>query len=90
MIMKKIKTNKNLKNQHPSWNTDAIVFLAQITHKTTVCMQARTKLILIIADGPIQAVPSPDSVGHYKKSGNTSTSFLAEKSRAIAISIQKN
>ena len=90
VIIKKMSTNKNLKNQHPSWKTEAIVFLAHIMHSTIACKQASTKLILMIAEGPMHAVGSSSSPGHYKKSGKWSTSFLAEKSKAIAMRIQKN
>ena len=54
-------TAENFNSQQPSWNTDANVFLARIIQKTIPWKQAKTKLILIIAEGPRQAVLSPDS-----------------------------
>jgi len=58
---KAIITAANFNSQHPSWNTDANVFLARIMQKTIPWKQAKTKLILMIAEGPRHAVLSPDS-----------------------------
>lgn len=80
----------NLNIQQPSWKTDANVFLASSMQKTNKWKHARTKLILIIAEGPKQADPSPDSYGHYRKSGNMLTKCGAKKRIVTAIIIQKS
>lgn len=88
--IKNTRTKRNLNPQHPSWNKDAAVFLAKITHSTTAWKQASTKLILISTEGPIQADPPPEASLHCKASGNTSTSFLAVKRSVIAKHIHVN
>jgi hypothetical protein len=65
--MKRAMTNNHLRSQHPSWKTATAVFLASMTQKTIAWKQARTKLILIIAEVPMQVDPSPDSSGHYNQ-----------------------
>jgi hypothetical protein len=83
-------TTTNLNNQHPSWKTEANVFLANIMQKTTAWKHASTKLILIIAEGPRQAVLSPDSPGHYKNSGKILTMCLARKNIEMTKIIQNS
>jgi hypothetical protein len=53
-----------LKVQHPSWNIAAIVFFEQISTSVNRWKMNRTKLILIIALGPMQASPPPVASGH--------------------------
>jgi hypothetical protein len=55
---KKQNTKKNLKPQHPSWKIEAAVFLPRIMKKISKWKQASTKLILIMAEGPIHQLPS--------------------------------
>ena len=88
--MKNTRTKRNLNPQHPSWNIDDAVFLANMTHSTTAWKQAKTKLILIRTEGPMQAEPPPAASLHYIASGRMSTSFLAVKRSIIAIHIQEN
>lgn len=85
--MKKQSTNKNLMPHTPSWKIDAAAFLPRITIKTIKWKQARTKLILMIAEGPMHQLPSllgiSSTLGHCKASGKMSTSFLAVNSRIM-------
>ena len=67
---------------------EAGVFLARIMQKTKVWKHARTKLILIIAEGPIHAEDPPDSSGHCINLGKTSTIFLAVNRRRIETKTQ--
>lgn len=82
------KTIRNLVPQQPSWKIEAAVFLARITQSTITWKHARTKLILMIAEGPRQAAEPPDSSGHYRYEGKTSTMCLAVKSNKIDTKIQ--
>lgn len=88
--MKNANTMRNLIPQQPSWNRAAPVFLTRIIQSTKAWKQARTKLILIMALGPMQAAPSPDQVGQERASGRISTSLRAVKRRMIEIINQKN
>jgi hypothetical protein len=55
---KKQNTKKNFVPQHPSWKIEAAVFLPRIMKKISRWKQANTKLILIIAEGPMHQLPS--------------------------------
>ncbi len=87
--MKKIRTNRNFRSQKPSWNIAAHEFLARMISSTSRWKQARTNVMRMIADVPMQAEPSPDSLGHCMKDGSTSISFLIVKSIMIATAIIK-
>ena len=73
LATKKINTQRNLIPQHPSWKIAATVPLPQAIKKIKRCIDARTKLILIITEGPMQLVPPPELSGHQRAEGSQPT-----------------
>jgi len=62
--MNKASTNSDLNSQHPSWNIAAASPLDRIKQNTRRWKTAKVKLILIIADVPMQVDRSPEAAGH--------------------------
>jgi len=92
--IKNASTNKFLNAQQPSWNDAAISFLARIIRNTNKWKIKSTKLILIIALAPKQAVSTPSTSdelydGHYilKYDGNQSIQFFTVYASAIEMPI---